>query len=74
MASRWLKRQTARPVIVSATEFSVSGLLAEAADDGLLIRAAEVTRPGEPPVQVAGEVFVPRSQVLLVQVLGEGRV
>lgn len=62
----WLERAIHRRVIVHcADDRSIEGVLVLAADDGLLLWSAKLL--GKPEVDLAGEVFVPRSQVLLIQ-------
>lgn len=62
----WLSQRMHRRVIVhTADERSIEGLLAGEWPDGLVLRAATYLETG---AELAGEVWVPRRQVLFAQV------
>jgi hypothetical protein len=63
----WLEGATSARLVVHTVEGkSIEGTLALAAVDGLVLRAAVLVEPGK-SVPMAGEVFVPKAQVLMVQ-------
>lgn len=67
MTTRWLRRQTRRPVLVSTTDgFTLDGLLETDAKDGVVLRAAMLLGEGD-PAPMEGEVFVPRERVSMIQ-------
>lgn len=71
MRRSWLKRAQSRTVIVHMKDNapSVRGVLAGTFTDGLELRHAELLsdKPSTPPTSIAGETFIPRDQVALVQ-------
>jgi hypothetical protein len=63
----WLEQATHRRVTVhTVKDQSIEGTLVLAADDGLLLWSAQMLSNPR-PVQLDGEVFIPRGQVLFVQ-------
>lgn len=72
MRRRLLRRRLAERVLVALSDStSVAGWLEEVGRDGLLLRAAELHTEGEDrPVKLSGEVFLPDSKILFVQLLG----
>lgn len=64
----WLRRQLADEVVVHTTEnLSIAGWLEEVARDGVILRAARYVE-GDGDIALAGEVFIPRPKISLVQV------
>lgn len=65
----WLDKQTARRVIVHmSTDVTLEGALVVSARDGVVLRAAEVKgEPGRGGAELAGEIFVPRDQIVFMQ-------
>lgn len=61
----WFERAVARKVIVHAEARSIEGIVAFVGPDGVLLRSAQLLGPQ--PTPLAGEVWVPRGQVLFVQ-------
>lgn len=67
----WLKSVTARKMIVhQLNDASIEGLLVGTYQDGLLLRSAALLNSGSTPTTMAGEVFIPREQVALIQIDG----
>lgn len=68
----WLERKIRHRIIVhTIDERSYEGLLELTAEDGVILVGTRMLTEGG--MQVAGEVFIPRSQVLFVQLpRGEG--
>jgi hypothetical protein len=65
----WLSRRRARRVLVHTTDnTTIGGLLRRVTRDGLVLAAARLVDEG---VDVAGEVWVPRPRVLMIQHLEE---
>lgn len=63
---RWLQAVDLRAVIVHLdNDSSMRAVLAGSDDDGLLLKA--VTILGANPVEVAGDVWVPRANVVFIQ-------
>lgn len=71
MRRAWLRKTRTRTVIIHMRNDtpSVRGVLSGTFVDGLELRFAEMLKSGEktPPTAMAGEVFVPREQIALVQ-------
>jgi hypothetical protein len=66
----WLAKQVRRPVLVHTTDDNtVAGLLALVARDGVVLRLAEL-REGEGSVAIAGETFILRERIAMIQVVG----
>ncbi len=68
----WLRRQLAVSVIVHTTsDQSIAGVLEEVARDGVILRAARFLDSSEAQVPMAGETYIPRSKIQMVQVIRE---
>lgn len=71
MRRAWLRSARTRTVIIHMRDDtpSVRGVLSGTFADGVELRFAEMLKSGEktPPTAMAGEVFVPREQIALVQ-------
>lgn len=68
MMRSWLRHKLASSVTVHLTTGdSVAGYLEETGRDGIILRAARFLDT-EASVAMAGELFVPRDKILLVQV------
>lgn len=66
-ADNWLEKAIHRRIIVhTVAGSSIEGTITVAADDGLVLWAARMLADPK-PVDLAGEVFIPREQVLIVQ-------
>lgn len=66
--SEWLARVTAHRIIVhQRTNSSIEGLLTMNLRDGIVLRQASLLNPGGQKTPMAGEVFVPREEIILVQ-------
>ena len=66
--SEWLERVLTKKVIVHTKgDQSIEGLLVANYADGLLLHAPSLLNSGAAPTPMAGEVFIPRPNVLLVQ-------
>jgi hypothetical protein len=64
--SGWLEQATSRRLVVhTSDDRSIEGTVAQVGDDGLVLRAARLLGPK--PVDMAGDVWVPRGRVLFVQ-------
>lgn len=64
----WLAKATGRKLLVhQRNDATIEGLLVGVYQDGLLLRTAALLRSGANPTPMAGEVFIPRDQVALVQ-------
>lgn len=69
--AEWYDRAIHRRIVVhvagddNTESFSIEGTLHLAAEDGVLLWGAKMTGPK--PVDLSGEVFVPRARVLFVQ-------
>jgi hypothetical protein len=62
----WLDRVTGEQVIVHLVDDqTVKGALVDVHRDGLVLRAAQLI--AQPAVDIAGDVFVPRDKVLMLQ-------
>lgn len=69
----WLVGQRLRKVHVHTVEdTTIEGVLAEDAADGVVLRAAAFHEGANHPVQMQGEVFIPRQQIAFIQVTGGG--
>lgn len=67
VTENWLDKATHRRIIVhTVAGSSIEGTITVAADDGLVLWAARMLVDPK-PVDLAGEVFIPRAQVLLIQ-------
>lgn len=69
----WLDRATHRKIIVNTKDggTSIEGVLRETHRDGLLLWNAQVMSRN--PVNLTGEVFIPKEQVLFVQTVDHVR-
>ena len=69
----WLEQRTMQSVLVHVADNedgkSIEGVLAAVAADGLVLRAARFIELDQ-PVPLSGELFIPASRVLFVQVVG----
>lgn len=66
--ANWLDRTRARRLIVHLkTGQTLEGTVAEVAPDGVILRAARMLTPNNKHADMAGEVFVPRDNVLCTQ-------
>ena len=66
--ARWLDRVSARKVLVHLkTDQTIDGLLVWNLADGVVLRAASMVSAGGGSTPMAGEVFIPHENVLLVQ-------
>lgn len=64
---RWLEKVTGRSVLIhTRDERTVEGVITAAYEDGVLVGAAKLHGDG-PVVPMAGDVFVPRGNIVLVQ-------
>jgi hypothetical protein len=64
----WLEGAVRRRLLFHLTDDrSVEGVMTLAAVDGVVLWAAKLK--GSPEVDLAGEVFIPREKILLVQTL-----
>lgn len=71
MRGCWLKRvQTRKIIIHSLNDSSIEGLLVRSWHDGVTLRSASLLNSGSDPTPMAGEVFIPREQIALVQLDG----
>lgn len=69
MRRGWLRRQLAHSVLVhTTTDQSIAGVLEEVARDGLILRAARFLDSSDAEIPLAGETFIPREKIALVQV------
>lgn len=67
----WLRRKMAEHVVIHTTdEQSIAGYLEEVAADGVILRSA--VHLGETKIDIAGEVWIPRSRIAWVQVVRFG--
>lgn len=64
---RYLPSLRDRTVLVHAGERTIEGVIVQDAVDGLVVRAAKLHTDGQ-VVGMAGDVFVPRDTLVLVQV------
>lgn len=67
MRRRYLRTLRDRTVLVHAGERTIEGVIVQDAADGLVMRAAKLHTDGQ-VVGMAGDVFVPRDTLVLVQV------
>lgn len=71
MRRSWLRRAQARTVVVHMRDNSpsVRGVLSGTFTDGIELRHAELLndKSGSPATSIAGEAFVPRDRIALVQ-------
>jgi hypothetical protein len=66
---RWLNQRMARRVVVHTSDNqSIEGLLTSVAPDGLVLGAAIYLDSGAEPVQLGGDIWVPRNKVALIQI------
>lgn len=70
--SSWLNRVKTRKIIVhQRSNESIEGLLVGTWKDGITLRSASLLNSGsKPPTPMAGEVFIPRDEVALIQIDG----
>lgn len=62
----WLDQKMARRLVVHTTDDrSIEGLLESVGPDGVTLRAARLM--GKPPVELGGEIWLPRETVAFVQ-------
>ena len=65
-AASWLEEKTARRLVVHTTDDrSIEGLLEFVGPDGVTLRAARLM--AKPPVDLGGEIWLPRETVAFVQ-------
>lgn len=65
----WLRHQLAHSVLVHTTsDQSIAGVLEEVARDGVILRAARFLDSSDAQVPLAGETFIPREKIALVQI------
>lgn len=70
MKRSWLRHRLAHSVIVhTVDDQSISGVLEEVARDGLILRAARFLDSNDAQVPLAGETFIPRHKIALLQVV-----
>lgn len=69
MRRSWLKQTTGRTILLHLKDAdSIEGILLGEYEDGLLLRHATMHKSGGGiGTEMAGEVFVPRTQVVLAQ-------
>lgn len=66
--SEWLARVTTKSVIVHQKgDTSIEGLLMLNLADGIVLRSASLLKSGAPSTPLAGEVFIPRTEIALIQ-------
>lgn len=66
--SEWLERVIAQKIIIHTKgDQSFEGLLVANLADGIVLRTALLLNSGADPTPMAGEVFIPRENVLLAQ-------
>lgn len=65
----WLERTVAKRITVHMKDGgpTIEGLLVDAAVDGLVLRQAKILAPNNKSLEMAGEVWVPRKQVMFTQ-------
>lgn len=69
--SEWLERVTTKKIIVhQKNNASIEGLLVLNLRDGIVLRSASLLNSGAASTPMAGEVFIPREQIALVQLDG----
>lgn len=69
--SEWLERvKTKKLVVHQRNNASIEGLLMLNLRDGIVLRSASLLNSGAAPTPMAGEVFIPREQIALVQLDG----
>ena len=67
----WLDRVTTRKILVhQRNDQSIEGLLILNLHDGIVLRSAVMLQEKGDPIPMAGEVYIPREQVALVQLDG----
>jgi len=67
----WLESvMTKRLIVHLKNDLTIDGSLVARMDDGVVLRAARLLGQGTQPTPLAGEVFVPREQLLFVQLDG----
>lgn len=68
MTRRWLNQvRTKKVTFHTKSDQSIEGLLFASYADGVVLRQASLLNSGAQPTQMAGEVFIPRDQILLAQ-------
>lgn len=69
MRRSWLKRITGRTILLHLKDAdSIEGILMEELPDGVTLRHCRMHKAGSAQAtEMAGEVFVPRAQIVLAQ-------
>ena len=64
----WLDRVLKKKVVIhTVQDQSIEGVLMEATDDGVILRAARLLGSGGVSTSMAGEVWVPRASIAFAQ-------
>jgi hypothetical protein len=71
---RWLAQRTTRRVVLHTTDSqSIDGLLMTVAPDGIVLSNAIYLDNSAEPVQMGGEIWVPRDKVAMVQIRSDAK-
>ncbi len=70
----WLDQVMTRNITLHLkTDQTIEGLLVANYTDGVVLRSASLLNSGAPATPMAGEVYIPRSNVLMAQLEANGQ-